>query len=196
MSDELPEGWRWAQLNDVCSITLGQSPPGSTYRSYPVGLPFFQGKADFGDTHPVARKWCVEPKKIAQPGDILISVRAPVGPTNVAAEECCIGRGLASLRASADIDQSFLLHALKAMEGEIAATGTGSTFSSISGKHLRIIRIPIPPLNEQLRIVERLEAQLATTDRAREAARAQLEALEAMPGALLREIFPRSPAAR
>ena len=86
------------QLGDIATITAGQSPPGHTYNENGIGLPFFQGKADFGEFHPITRKWCVAPKKIAEPGDILISVRAPVGPTNVAGERCCIGRGLASIR--------------------------------------------------------------------------------------------------
>jgi type I restriction enzyme S subunit len=86
----LPKGWRWLQLDQVCEIVAGQSPPGETYLKEPVGLPFFQGKADFGKVNPVARVWCNKPIKIAQPGDILISVRAPVGPTNVANMKCCI----------------------------------------------------------------------------------------------------------
>ena len=191
---ELPEGWRWAALADVAEVIMGQSPPSASYRDEPVGLPFFQGKADFGPVHPTPRKWCIDPKKVAIAGDILISVRAPVGPTNVADVECCIGRGLAAIRATNETDQVFLLHALKTVESEIVARSTGTTFQAISGKLLRAVRVPVPPLDEQRRIVARLEGQMAATDRARTAAHAQLAAIEAMPQALLREIFPRSPA--
>lgn len=193
MSRELPEGWRWAKLGDVAEIIMGQSPPSVSYRDQPEGLPFFQGKADFGPEHPTARKWCVDPKKTAQAGDILISVRAPVGPTNVADVECCIGRGLAAIRAAGNIDQAFLFRALKVVEPQIVGQATGSTFQSISGKLLRAVNIPVPPLDEQRQIVTRLEDQLATAERARAAALAQLAAIEAMPQALLRQIFPRSP---
>ena len=170
---------------------MGQSPPGSTYRDSPEGLPFFQGKADFGAVHPTARKWCVEPKKVAHPGDILISVRAPVGPTNVADVECCIGRGLAAIRAKPGVNQVFLLQALKFVEPEIVAQGTGSTFPSISGKHLKAVRIAVAPSDEQHRIVD----TVSLVERTRSAAMAQLVAIDELSVALLREIFPRSPTA-
>ena len=185
----LPGGWRWAALGEVAEVIMGQSPPSSTYRDQPVGLPFFQGKADFGDLHPTARSWCVEPRKIAQPGDILISVRAPVGPTNVASVECCIGRGLAAIRGGYETDQEFLLAAIRAAEAEIAEAGSGSTFASISGKRLRAFAIPLPPLAEQRRIVAALEARMEAAGRARRAAEAQLAAVLALPAALLREAF-------
>ena len=155
----------------------------------PDGLPFFQGKADFGAVHPVARKWCAEPIKVAHAGDILMSVRAPVGPTNLADTECCIGRGLAAIRAGAAVEQDFLLFALQAIEGEIAAAGTGSTFQAISGKQLRATIISIPPIDEQRRIVADLEACMAAAERARRAAEAQLTAAEALPSAILRIAF-------
>ena len=100
---EIPIGWLSSELGQICNITLGQSPPSSTYEDQPVGLPFFQGKADFGEIYPIPTKWCSKPQKTAEAGDILISVRAPVGPTNVADVRCCLGRGLAALRCN---DQS------------------------------------------------------------------------------------------
>jgi len=89
-----------AKLQEVAEIIMGQSPPGDTYNETGDGLPFFQGKAEFGETCPTVKKWCNAPKKIAEAGDILMSVRAPVGPTNLASERCCIGRGLAAIRAN------------------------------------------------------------------------------------------------
>ncbi len=130
----LPDGWRWAKLGEVCEIISGQSPPGSTYRKEPEGIPFFQGKADFGKRHPTARTWTVAPTKIAKPGDILISVRAPVGPTNVADIECCIGRGLAAIRCDKGAERNFVLSFLKLYEDEIAKMGAGSTFGAINNK--------------------------------------------------------------
>src|SRR5438874_1850685 len=97
VTSNLPEGWAYAKLPQIAAINMGQSPPGSTYNKQGDGLPFFQGKADFGDRSPTVRVWCASPKKIAQPGDVLISVRAPVGPTNVADHTCGIGRGLAAV---------------------------------------------------------------------------------------------------
>ena len=168
---------------------MGQSPPSETYRTTPEGLPFFQGKADFGQDHPTTRIWCVEPRKIALPGDILISVRAPVGPTNIADVECCIGRGLAAIRSLGDTDLGFVHFFLKAFESDIAAIGTGSTFQAISGKQLRALSIPLPPLDEQRRIVAELEREMAATERARTAARERLALAEALAGAILRRAF-------
>ena len=85
-------------LNDVCEVIAGQSPPSSTYNQDGNGVPFFQGKADFGELNPTVRYWCSEPKRLAKPNDILFSLRAPVGPTNVNNIEACIGRGLAAIR--------------------------------------------------------------------------------------------------
>lgn len=186
----LPEGWRWVRLGDVCTVVLGQSPPSSTYRNHPEGLPFFQGKKDFGTVSPIPQVWCVKPSKIAEAGDILVSVRAPVGPTNLATVRCCIGRGLAALRCGIDIDRDFLLHNIKLHELDLASLGSGSTFSAISGSQLRSYPIPLPSLAEQQRIVARLDEQMAAAERARRAADRMAEAARTLPNALLREIFP------
>jgi type I restriction enzyme S subunit len=154
------EGWATATLPEVAKITLGQSPPGRTYNTQGKGLPFFQGKADFGDRHPSVRIWCTEPKKVAQPGDVLISVRAPVGPTNVADQTCAIGRGLAALTPVGGTPTEFILHFLRSKEQEISMSGTGSTFTAISKRDLEVIEVPVAPLAEQKRIVAAVEGAL------------------------------------
>jgi type I restriction enzyme S subunit len=187
---ELPSGWRWVWLREVCEIIAGQSPPGSTYRASPEGLPFFQGKADFGLLSPVPRVWCVEPNKIALPGDILISVRAPVGPTNVADVKCCIGRGLAAIRCDGNTDSDFILSALRHFENKLIQQGSGSTFEAISRNDLEKLAIPLPPFVEQRRIAGALREQMAAVEKARTSAQARLEAVKALPAAFLRQIFP------
>ncbi len=164
------------RLGDVCTIIAGQSPPGSTYRKEADGLPFFQGKADFGLRHPIARVWCVEPTKKAQTGDILISVRAPVGPTNVADCECCIGRGLAAIRPTGKANRDYILHTLKFFQGNLARMGSGSTFSAITTKHLNDFEIPLPPLAEQKRIATLLD-EADTLRRKRRESLAKLDTL-------------------
>ena len=187
---KLPDGWRWAKLGDVCDIIAGQSPPGSTYRIIPDGFPFFQGKVDFGKINPVARVWCVEPVKIAQPGDILISVRAPVGPTNVANVECCIGRGLAAIRCGMKSNPDFILYALRHFETTLVKKGSGSTFQAINRDDLVSFEIPLPPLPEQRRIAGVLKEQMAALEKARAAAQERLEAVKSLPAAFLRQVFP------
>jgi len=83
----LPNGWTWAELNEFSEIVLGQSPPSSTYNEDHISLPFYQGKLEFSSVYPTPRKWCYVPNKIAEKGDVLISVRAPVGPTNICPEK-------------------------------------------------------------------------------------------------------------
>jgi type I restriction enzyme S subunit len=171
----LPKGWKWSKLSEVCNIIMGQSPPGNTYRKTPDGLPFFQGKADFGLRHPIARVWCIEPTRIAEQGDILLSVRAPVGPTNVADIECCIGRGLAAIQPKEQADKEFILLALKYREDILAGLGSGSTFEAIRKEDLFNLEIPIPPLDEQRRIASWLNEKLAAVESARKAAEEQLQ---------------------
>ena len=161
-------------LGDVTTIIAGQSPPGSTYNENGVGLPFFQGKADFGEVHPITRKWCMAPRKVAERGDILMSVRAPVGPTNVAEQRCCIGRGLAAIRPDETVAlRDFVLWSLKQREDDLVAMGQGSTFAAIGQKHLKSLRIPLPPLDEQRRIVGILN-RAAKIKRLREQAQERL----------------------
>lgn len=150
--------WPISKLGDQAVIVMGQSPPGDTYNTEGRGLPFFQGKAEFGHEYPEPTKWCDSPLKIAEPGDVLLSVRAPVGPTNVARERCCIGRGLAAIRPrNQNLYARFLRHFFTAYESQIAQKGAGSTFDAIGRAVVEALEIPVPPLPEQERIVRILD---------------------------------------
>ena len=107
-------------LGKVSTITMGQSPPSDTYNTEGIGLPFFQGKSDFSSVYPSVRVYCSKPKKTAQPNDILISVRAPVGATNIADSKCCIGRGLAAIAALPNVTfYKYLFYFLRCHEKKI-----------------------------------------------------------------------------
>lgn len=160
----LPEGWISAPLADLAWIEMGQSPESSSYNSTGAGLPFFQGKAEFQKIFPEIRKWCTAPTKIVEGGDILLSIRAPVGPTNIAPQKSCIGRGLAGIRGDAGVSQNYLYYFFKSIEPWLSEQGTGSTFSAISGQFVRGITLPVAPSSEQTRIVETLEELLADLD--------------------------------
>lgn len=133
-----------AKLGDprVASVIFGQSPPSSTYNEIGDGLPFFQGKVDFRRLHPVPRIWCADGRKFAESGDILISVRAPVGDVNVATEHCGIGRGLAAVRPGPDSDPWFLYFALLHTKPFLESMATGSTFASVNMSTLKDLDIP------------------------------------------------------
>lgn len=172
-----------ACLPDVAEIIMGQSPPGDTYNEASVGLPFFQGKTEFGEVSPTPRKWCNAPKKIAEAGDILISVRAPVGPTNLASTQCCIGRGLAAIRANPEqLDPSYLRFALRHAEPRLASMGQGSTFAAIGRAELAKVEFPLPSLVEQRRIVDILSRAEGIVRLRREA---EIKAAELIPALFL-----------
>lgn len=144
--------WQRTTLGEISTIIMGQSPPSSTYNEVGDGLPFFQGKTEFTDKHPVAVKWCSKPNKIAEPKDILITVRAPVGATNMANQKCCIGRGIAAIRSKQNVN--YILAYLQSVEKELSLKGTGTIFGGISGKILSELPIPLPPLAEQKQIAD------------------------------------------
>ena len=144
------------KLCEMCSINMGQSPDSSSYNEEGNGMPFYQGNADFGEIHPVARVWCTEPTKTAHPDDILISVRAPIGALNIANEECCIGRGLAAITVDSTVcTRQYLWYALESKKEELISKGTGSTFKAICKNVLFETEIPFVPLDKQ-REIERI----------------------------------------
>ena len=151
-----------AKLGEVCKLNMGQSPDSSSYNDTGDGIPFFQGNADFGEVHPNIRVWCNAPTKIAHPGEILISVRAPIGAMNIADCECCIGRGLASISADEAVcTTKYLWYGISSKIEELNAKGTGSTFKAVNKKTLEETEIPIRDLMEQERIVAKLDSVTA-----------------------------------
>ena len=149
---------KYLMLKDVCKISMGQSPNSSSYNDNGDGVPFFQGNADFGERYPITRKWCNEPTKMANPKDILISVRAPIGAINYAKEECCIGRGLAALTPNRNkVSPEYIYWLLKAKNEELNSKGTGSTFKAISRKVLEETLVPDVDFDKQHEYAKILE---------------------------------------
>lgn len=144
------------KLEEVAEVIAGQSPPSETYNENSNGLPFYQGKADFGEESPKARVWCTKPIKISQANDILISVRAPVGSVNLNKEDSGIGRGLSAIR-SKKIYFKYLYYYLKKEEKNISKLGVGSTFLSITQNDIKKITIPLLSYSDQIRTANLLE---------------------------------------
>ena len=163
-NSEIPKNWGRAKLGEIFYLEMGQSPNSDSYNSQEQGLPFFQGKTDFGSLVPTPRVWCSSPTKVAEIGDVLLSVRAPVGPTNYADERCCIGRGLAAVRPLGGMHTEFVLWWLRAYETQIAEMGTGTTFIAVSKKNLEPFMIAIPPLSEQNRILDKIKELMNLCD--------------------------------
>lgn len=131
-------------LSDIAIITMGQSPSGSSYNEDAIGEVFYQGRAEFGFRFPTRRLFTTEPKRMAETGDVLLSVRAPVGDLNVAYEKCCIGRGLGAIH-SKDGNSSFLLYTMFAIRPQLDVfNGEGTVFGSINRDSLNSMPIKIP----------------------------------------------------
>lgn len=175
------------KIDEFADVIMGQSPPSETYNSDKIGLPFFQGKAEFGKMHPVVQKWCTASNKIAYPDDILISVRAPVGSVNLANISCGIGRGLAAVRYPKC--PRFLFYYFQFVEKKLDEKGTGTTFRAISADVLRNNYIYLPPLAEQQRIVAKIEELLSDLDKGIETLKTAKEQLKLYRQAVLKSAF-------
>lgn len=171
-------------LAEVARVTMGSSPPGSSYNEDGVGLPFYQGVRDFGGRAPSRRIWTDSPMRLAEKNDTLISVRAPVGRLNRATENCCIGRGVA---AAAGRTPSTLYYALRqAADLWSAYQSEGTVFGAIGKTDLAAVRVAWPSHVDLLGVLEsRLAALDGTIDSCvRESAR-----LEELRDALLPELL-------
>ena len=153
----IPEHWEVRRLKFVAKTIAGQSPPSEIVSEFTGRYPFLQGNAEFGATFPSPRLSCEKPNKSAEPGDILLSVRAPVGAMNVADQIYGIGRGLCAIRANASIYQEFLYHTLTTTKETLKGASTGSTYDAVSIGDVASISTPVPPLEEQAAIVRFLD---------------------------------------
>jgi len=176
-------------LGTVAEVIAGQSPEGIYYNSIGNGAPFYQGKKEFGDKFLGApTTWTTKVTKLAQPGDILMSVRAPVGPINFTTQEICIGRGLASIRASKLLNKDFLYYFLLHKQPEISGN-TGAVFDSINKEQIASIVIPFLSLEKQKIIVEKLNSVFAAIDSLKMQIRKEKEYAVALRQSLLRNVF-------
>lgn len=141
---EIPEGWSDKTLSQIANITMGQSPEGSSYNEEGVGTIFYQGSTDFGWLFPTTRQYTTAPSRMAKKGDILLSVRAPVGDMNIAKADCCIGRGLAALNSKTGSD-GFLFYVMKYFKQIFDRRNSeGTTFGSITKNDLHSLTLAYP----------------------------------------------------
>ena len=145
-------------LGEAAEVVAGQSPPGESYNETGAGIPFYQGKTEFCEMFIGApTMWTTDPQRFAEVGDILISVRAPVGPVNLATQRICIGRGLATIKPAADkLLSSYAFYFLRSQEPNIKGD-VGAVFASINRNQIEAIQIPLPPLEVQKEIVTEIE---------------------------------------
>ena len=155
-------------LGEVADVIAGQSPPGKSYNNAGIGTPFYQGKVEFGQMFigdPI--KWTTDARRFAEEDDVLMSVRAPVGPVNLATQLISIGRGLAAIRPTKNrLLASYTFYILRGIEAEIIGN-TGTAFASINKGDIKQLEIPLPPLEVQKEIVAEIEGYQKVIDGAR-----------------------------
>ncbi len=181
--------WQTKKLGDVCEVIAGQSPESRFYNKSGNGLPFYQGKKEFTEKYlGEPTTWTTKITKEARKDDILISVRAPVGPVNFATERICIGRGLAAIRTGKEIDKDFLFDFLQMFEDEIVGNA-GAVFSSINKNQIENIEISLPSLAEQKRIVKKLDEVFERVTKVKENVEKKLVDLEELKKSVLKKAF-------
>lgn len=162
---DLPEHWEVGRLKDRALVVGGQSPSSDLVSDDGRGLPFLQGNAEFGIRHPVATRACDEASRTARPGDILLSVRAPVGALNVADQPYGIGRGLVAIRYKPTMVQcSFLFYFATVARAQLHAVATGSTYEAVSVADVGDLPLAHPDSDEQARISAYLDAEVERMD--------------------------------
>jgi len=181
----IPEGWRVGTVKEEFDLTMGQSPPGSTYNEFGIGLPFYQGCRDFGFRFPSPRVYCSAPARIADPGDTLVTVRAPVGALNMAIEKCCIGRGVAAIRhkAKARSYTYYAMHSLVERFRQYEAEGT--VFGAITKNDFKNLKTLLPnPV-----VVQTFEEIVSPFDQTIERLTRQISTLTALRDVLLPKLI-------
>lgn len=177
----MPSDWREGTLSEIANITMGQSPEGSSYREDGIGTVFYQGRAEFGSRFPSRRLYTTQPKRMATKGDVLMSVRAPVGDLNVAFESCCLGRGLAGIRTNSR-HQSFVLYTMFALKSQLDMfNGEGTVFGSINKDAMASLKVLIPPHE----VLSKFEELVNPMDATIEANYVEIRNLEAVRDELL-----------
>lgn len=149
----------------MAELILGSSPPSTSYNQIGEGLPFYQGKVDFGLISPTTRVWCRDGIQFADRGDVLVSVRAPVGDVNMATDRCVIGRGIAALRAGPGTNPWFLFFAMQHVQPVLMQRSSGSTFASVNKSTLQDLEMPVFSVVEQADIARVLSYVLSCQQR-------------------------------
>lgn len=158
----IPKGWQVGTIDEDFNLTMGQSPPGSTYNEDEKGVPFYQGSKDFGFRYPARRVYCTTPKRFAEKGDTLVSVRAPVGDINMASEKCNIGRGVAAVRHKTG-SRSYTYYTMQFLQDVFSRyEAEGTVFGSINKTDFQTLTHLRPP-NEIIEVFERLVHPLDQT---------------------------------
>ena len=186
---EIPSHFEVKRLRYVVDLNMGQSPPSEEYNSDSLGTPFLQGNADFGPHHPTPKIYCPTARKHAIPGDILLSVRAPVGAINVADQEYGIGRGLCAIRPRMNqLECRYAKYLLEVVRTELYVVATGTTYDAVTVDDVSNIICVVPPLDEQTQIANFLDRKTGQIDELIHTKERNIELLQEKRTALINQV--------
>ena len=185
---KVPENWRWVYLGETSEIIMGQSPDGLSTTNDTSFMPLIGGAADMGEMYPKASRYTKKPTKVSKTNDVILCIRATLGRPIFSDGQYCLGRGVAAIRSNAFIKE-FVRFAAINYEQYLYDNATGTTFAQVSSNTLKKMPIPLPPLPEQQRIVNRIESLFAKLDEAKEKAQAVVDGFEDRKAAILHKAF-------
>ena len=186
---EIPAHWEVKRLKYVADLNMGQSPPSEEYNRDKVGTPFLQGNAEFGPHHPTPKIYCPTANKHANSGDILLSVRAPVGAINIADQEYGIGRGLCAIRSRTNyLERHYAKYLLEVVRTELSVVATGTTYDAVTVDEVSNITCVVPPLSEQTQIADFLDRKTEQIDELLSAEQQKIELLKEYRQSLISEV--------
>ena len=185
---KFPKNWEVKRLKYVADLNMGQSPPSEEYNSDQIGTPFLQGNAEFGKHHPTPKIYCPTAKKHASSGDILLSVRAPVGALNSADQEYGIGRGLCAIRPRTNqLERHYAKYLLEVVRTELYVVATGSTYDAVTVDDVSNLTCVVPPLSEQTQIADFLDQKTEQIDELIRIKERRIELLQEQRTALINQ---------
>lgn len=185
---KLPENWCWTKLGEISEIIMGQSPSGAETTDNSSYMPLVGGAADMGDMYPKATRFTKVPTKVSKRDDLILCIRATLGRPVFSDGEYCLGRGVAGIRPWYGCKEFYKYFFLN-FEQYLYDNATGSTFAQVTGAILQNMPLPLPPLTEQQRIVDRIESLFAKLDEAKEKVQEVVDGYEARKAAILHKAF-------
>ncbi len=184
----IPVHWEVKRLKYVADLNMGQSPPSEEYNSDQIGTPFLQGNAEFGLHHPTPKIYCPTAKKYARPGDILLSVRAPVGAINIVDQGYGIGRGLCAIRSRINqLERHYAKYLLEVVRTELHVVATGSTYDAVAVDDISNLICVVPPISEQTQIANLLDRKTEQIDELIRVKERRIELLQEQRTALINQ---------
>ena len=185
----IPKNWGMKRLKYVADLNMGQSPPSEEYNSDQLGTPFLQGNAEFGLHHPTPKIYCPTAKKHANPGDILLSVRAPVGAINIANQEYGIGRGLCAIRPQTNqLERRYAKYLLEVVRTELHVVSTGTTYEAVTVDDVSNLACVVPPFSEQNQIGNFLDRKTGKIDELTRIKERRIELLQEQRTTLINQV--------